>query len=53
MRPNIPNAGEQRVAIARALQKLDGRVDALKNLLESGRVRVEVTNLDDISVSSD
>jgi len=36
----IPNAGSQRKAIVDELRKLNGKTDAISNLLTSGKVRV-------------
>jgi len=46
--PNVPNAGQQRADIAKSIQKLNESVQAMKRLLESGRIQVQVTNLDEI-----
>ena len=47
----IPNAAEQRVRIIQAIQSLQRSTDATKKLLDSGKLKVEVTNLDEIEVT--
>ena len=49
----IPDAGEQRERIVRELRELRGTLEATKKLLESGRAKVQVTNLDQIDAKRD
>ena len=51
--PTVPNAGKQRERIAAKLVELKASVDATRGLLESGRIKVEVTNLADIQINVD
>jgi hypothetical protein len=46
----LPNATEQRLEIVRALREMKRAIDAQGELLESGKVKVEVTNLDEIDL---
>ena len=48
--PTIPNAAKQRDEMIKAIDELRVAVKAQQRLLESGKVRVEVTNLDDIKI---
>jgi acetamidase/formamidase len=50
--PTIPNAAEQRKKMIDALQEIRQSADATKQLLESGQVKVQVTNLDDIRIET-
>jgi len=45
-RADIPDPGAQRAAQTEELKTLNGKMDRLISLLESGRVKVEVSNLD-------
>lgn len=45
-RADLPDPGAQRVAQTEELKALNGKMDRLISLLESGRVKVEVSNLD-------
>ena len=47
----IPDAGEQRERIIRELREMRGTLEATRKLMESGRVKVQVTNLDQIDVN--
>jgi hypothetical protein len=49
-RQGIPNAAEQRMRMVNGLDDLRQSVDGMSQLLESGKVRVEVTNLDEIEL---
>lgn len=44
----IPNAADQRHKMIEALRELKASVDATKKTIESGKMKVEVTNLDQI-----
>ena len=46
--PNVPNAGKQREQIAKEIVALRTALEKTRTLLESGRVKVEVTNLGEI-----
>jgi hypothetical protein len=46
-RADIPDPGAQRVAQTEELKALNGKMDRLISLMESGRLKVEVTNLGD------
>lgn len=43
----IPNAAEQRLRMIEALRDIKTSVDATLRLVESGAIKVEVTNLND------
>lgn len=45
----FPNAAEQRAEMIHALKSLQTAIDAQTDLLHSGRVRVQVTNLPDLA----
>jgi len=47
-RLGIPNAAEQRQKMITALTHLQRSVDAQQKLLQSGKVKVQVTNLDEL-----
>ena len=49
----IPDAGEQRERIVRELQEIRGTLEATRQLMESGRAKVQVTNLDQIDATRD
>lgn len=49
--PNVPNAGKQRERIAAKIMELKASVDETRSLLESGRIKVEVTNLDEVDIT--
>ncbi len=49
----IPDAGEQRERMIRELRELRGTLEATRKLLESGRAKVQVTNLDQIDAKRD
>jgi len=49
--PTVPNAGKQRERIAAKIMELKASVDETRSLLESGRVKVEVTNLDEVDIT--
>jgi len=42
----VPNAAEQRKRIADEVQALNKTVEATRKMIESGAIKVEVTNLD-------
>jgi hypothetical protein len=48
----IPDAGAQREKMIEALRDLKASVDASRKLLESGKLRVQVTNLDEIDLKA-
>jgi hypothetical protein len=48
----IPNAAAQRQKMIEALRDLKASMDANTRLLESGKLKVEVTNLSDIKIDS-
>jgi anti-sigma28 factor (negative regulator of flagellin synthesis) len=50
-RRGIPNAAEQRQKMIAAMQDMKKSVDGLRNSIESGKVKVEVTNLDEIEIN--
>jgi hypothetical protein len=50
--PVIPNAADQRNKMINALADLKRSVDAQRQLLESGKLKVYVTNLDEINLEA-
>jgi hypothetical protein len=48
----IPNSADQRNRMIEALNDLKSSMDGTRKLLESGRVKVEVTNLDKIKLTA-
>jgi hypothetical protein len=46
--PTIPNAASQRYDMVQSLGRIERSMERMNDLLESGRVRVEVGNLDAI-----
>ncbi|UCD74981.1 MAG: hypothetical protein JSV91_14485 [Phycisphaerales bacterium] len=52
-RPGIPNAAEQRQKLITAVKDMKASVDSTRKLLESGKLKVEVTNLDEIRLEAD
>jgi hypothetical protein len=50
--PVIPNAAAQRAKMIDALNDLKQSVDAQRKLLESGKLKVTVTNLDEIKLET-
>ena len=44
----VPNAAEQRKRIADEVQALNKTVEATRKMIESGAIKVEVTNLDQL-----
>lgn len=44
----IPNAGDQRQKMIEALRELTASVESSRKLMESGKLKVQVTNLDQI-----
>ena len=48
--PTIPNAARQRDAMLQAIRDLAGSVETTNSLLQRGAVKVEVTNLDEITL---
>lgn len=44
----FPNASQQRDKIVKSIEKMTKAVDGLSKDLDSGKVKVEVTNLDEI-----
>jgi hypothetical protein len=44
----VPNAADQRQKMIEALREMKTSVDATRKLVESGKIRVEVSNLDQI-----
>ncbi len=49
----IPDSGEQRERIIRELREMRGTLEATRELMESGRAKVQVTNLDQIAANRD
>jgi hypothetical protein len=45
-RADLPDPGAQRVAQTEELKALNSKMERLLGMLESGRLKVEVTNLD-------
>lgn len=43
---NIPNPGERQLAILDELRTLNGKMDRLLNVVQSGDMKVEVTKVD-------
>jgi hypothetical protein len=52
-RGGIPNAGEQRQKLIAGMAEVKASVDSTRKLLESGKLKVEVTNLDEIRLEGD
>lgn len=52
-RGGIPNAGEQRQKLIVAMKDVKASVDSARKLLESGKLKVEVTNLGEIRLEGD
>lgn len=50
-RVTIPNAANQRKLIADEIKKLNKSMEATRKLIESGKIKIEVTNLDQIKLS--
>ena len=46
----VPNAAQQRQKMIDALEDMKKSVDAMNKTMESGNLKVEVTNLDEIKV---
>jgi hypothetical protein len=46
-RADLPDPGAQRVAQTEELKSMNQKLDRLVSLMESGRLKVEVTNLGD------
>jgi hypothetical protein len=46
--PTVPNAGKQRDRQIQATEEVQRSVDAMVRLLESGDIKVQVTNQDEI-----
>ncbi len=51
VQPRFPNAAQQRSEIVRGLASLQKAVDKNTQILESGRMRVEVTNLSELLIN--
>ena len=49
-RLGIPNAADQRQKTINELKSVNKSVQEMKQLLESGKVKVQVTNLDEIRI---
>ena len=49
----VPDAGEQRERMIREIQELRNTLEATRKLMESGRAKVQVTNLDQIDAKRD
>ncbi len=49
----IPDSGAQRERIIHELRELRGTLEATRQLMESGRAKVQVTNLDQIDANRD
>ena len=47
----FPNDAAQRQKLIEEMQKMSKSVEATRKLIESGKLRVEVTNLDQINVN--
>ena len=47
----IPDSGEQRERIIRELREMRGTMEATRQLMESGRAKVQVTNLDQLDAN--
>ncbi len=50
--PTVPNAGKQRRELIDAIHQLRRTTQESMRLLTSGRVKVEVTNLDEIKIAA-
>jgi hypothetical protein len=50
--PVIPNAAAQREKMIKAISDLKQSVDTQRKLLESGKLKVTVTNLDEIKLEA-
>ncbi|MDY7108374.1 MAG: hypothetical protein SYC29_07025 [Planctomycetota bacterium] len=50
--PAPPNAAEQRAKMIKTLNGLKQSVDAQRKLMESGKLKVTVTNLDEIELEA-
>ncbi len=48
--PGIPNAAGQREQMIRQLERVNRNIEAMTKIVESGKTRVEVTNLSDIKL---
>lgn len=48
---DVPNQARQLERILTALERLESKLEANTRMLESGKMKVEVTNLSDISVN--
>ena len=46
--PNVPNAGAQRAAIVNELREMNALLDSTRDTLLSGRIKVQVTNVDSL-----
>jgi hypothetical protein len=46
--PGIPNAADQRQRMLEAMREIKDSVDATRNMLQSGKLKVEVTNIEDL-----
>ena len=50
--PTIPNAAKQRNEIVAAIHELRRTTEETMRLIRSGRIKVEVTNLDEIKIEA-
>lgn len=50
-KPFVPNDAEQRQKLIVEMQKMGKSMEATRKLIESGKLRVEVTNLDQIKMN--
>jgi hypothetical protein len=48
----VPNAGKQRQQVIDGLRDVRLQLDSMRHMLESGAVKVQVTNLDELKVAS-
>jgi hypothetical protein len=48
----IPNSADQRNRMIESLRDIQGSMDSMRKFLESGKVKVEVTNLDKIKFTA-
>jgi hypothetical protein len=46
--PGIPNAAEQRQKMIEAMRDIKASVDATKQAIQGGKIKVEVTNIDQL-----
>lgn len=46
----IPNAADQRQRIIEALREIKGSVEATRRVMESGKLKVEISNIDKLGV---